>query len=91
MREDGIALVTFQELFGDEAQWDELARDIGTFTQHTEDNLEELQAQQKKKSYLIRRFLKNGRPFALDDPWAPVRTVERILDIVNAYRARTPC
>ena len=86
MREDGIALVPFQELFGDEAMWDELAATSATFTEHTEANLEELQAQQKKKSYLIRRFLKSGRPFALDDPWLRFGLSNRMLDIVNAYR-----
>jgi len=86
MRNDGIALVPFQELFGDEAMWDELRRDIGEFTADTEANLSELQAQQKKKSYLIRRFLKSGRPFTPDDPWLRFGLEDRILDIVNAYR-----
>jgi len=86
MRADGIALVPFQELFGDEAMWDELRRDIGEFTADTEANLTELQAQQKKKSYLIRRFLKSGRPFSLDDPWLRFGLSNRMLDIVNAYR-----
>ena len=86
MRSDGIALVAFHELFGDEALWDELRRHIGEFTAYTEANLTELQARQKKKSYLIRRFLKSGRPFTLDDPWLQFGLSNRVLDIVNAYR-----
>src|SRR3954453_21864852 len=86
MRGDGIALVPFQELFGDEAMWNELAGDIAGFTEHTEANLEELQAQQKKKSYLVRRFLKSGDAFSLDDPWLQFGLSSRILDIVNSYR-----
>jgi hypothetical protein len=86
MRVDGIALVPFQELFGDEGMWDELRRDIAGFTDSTEENLAELQAKQKKKSYLIRRFLKSGRAFGLDDPWLRLGLSGRILDVVNAYR-----
>src|SRR2546423_3079050 len=86
MRVDGIALVPFQELFGDDGMWDELRRDIAGFTDYTEQNLAELQAKQKKKSYLIRRFLKSGRALALDDPWLRLGLSDRILDVVNAYR-----
>jgi phytanoyl-CoA dioxygenase PhyH len=83
---DGIALVAFQEFFAGAARWEELARDMAGFVETTEANLPELQAQQKKKSYLIRRFLKSGRPFRLDDPWLRLGLSSRLLDVVNAYR-----
>ena len=86
MRQDGIALVPFEELFGDEQLWEALQADIAGFARHTEDNLAELQAKQKKKSYLIRRFLKSGTPFGLDDRWLGFGLSNRMLDIVNSYR-----
>jgi len=86
MRRDGIALVPFQDLFGDEQLWETLRADIAGFARHTEDNLAELQAKQKKKSYLIRRFLKSGTPFGLDDRWLGFGLSNRMLDIVNSYR-----
>ena len=86
MRQDGIALVPFQDLFGDEQLWEALRADIAGFARHTEDNLAELQAKQKKKSYLIRRFLKSGTPFGLDDRWLRLGLSSRLLDIVNSYR-----
>jgi phytanoyl-CoA dioxygenase PhyH len=86
MRRDGIALVPFQDLFGDEQLWETLRADIAGFARHTEDNLAELQAKQKKKSYLIRRFLKSGTPFGLDDRWLRLGLSSRMLDIVNSYR-----
>jgi hypothetical protein len=86
MRQDGIALVPFEELFGDEQLWEALRADIAGFARHTEDNLAELQAKQKKKSYLIRRFLKSGTPFGLDDRWLRFGLSNRLLDIVNSYR-----
>jgi hypothetical protein len=86
MQRDGIALVPFDELFGDPQLWDTLSADIAEFTSYTEANLDELRAQQKKKSYLIRRFLKSGTPFGLDDRWLRLGLSSRILDIVNSYR-----
>ena len=86
MRQDGIALVPFEDLFGDEQLWEALRADIAGFARHTEDNLAELQAKQKKKSYLIRRFLKSGTPFGLDDRWLGFGLSSRMLDIVNSYR-----
>jgi hypothetical protein len=86
MRQDGIALVPFEELFGDEQLWEALRADIAGFARQTEDNLAELQAKQKKKSYLIRRFLKSGTPFGLDDRWLGFGLSSRMLDIVNSYR-----
>jgi hypothetical protein len=87
MRQDGIALVPFEELFGDEQLWEALRADIAGFARQTEDNLAELQAKQKKKSYLIRRFLKSGTPFGLDDRWLGFGLSSRMLDIVNSYRS----
>ena len=86
MRVDGIALVSVEELFGDPQLWQTLSDDIASFTAYTEENLEELQAQQKKKSFLIRRFLKSGDAFPLDNPWLRFGLSTRVLDIVNSYR-----
>lgn len=86
MRADGIALVSVEELFGDAQVWSELSGDIAGFAAYTEEHLEELQAEQKKKSFLIRRFLKKGNSFRLDDPWLRYGLSSRVLDIVNSYR-----
>jgi hypothetical protein len=87
MRRDGIALVPFHELIGDDGLWETLSTDIAGFARATEDNLPELRQQQRKKSYLIRRFLKSGRKFAPDDPWLRFGLSSRMLDVVNSYRS----
>ena len=40
LRRDGIAVVSFHELFGDE-RWDDLQTDIGAFVDETERRLDE--------------------------------------------------
>jgi hypothetical protein len=87
IQRDGIAVVPFREVVGDDELWQTLSADIATFTGHTEENLDELRAQQKKKSYLIRRFLKSGQRFGFDDPWLRFGLSSHVLDIVNSYRA----
>ena len=86
MLRDGIAVVSFDDLFGDTASWETLRDDIAGFTRYTEEHLPELQAQQKKKSFLIRRFHKGGSAFTLDDPWLRYGLSSRVLDVVNSYR-----
>jgi Phytanoyl-CoA dioxygenase (PhyH) len=86
MKRDGIAVVSFEELVDDRQLWETLSNDIAAFASHTEANLDELRAQQKKKSYLIRRFLKSGEQFGLDHPWLGFGLSSRVLDVVNSYR-----
>ena len=76
MRADGIALVPFQELFGDEALWDELRRDIGAFTAHTEANLDGA-AGAAEEEVVSDPALPEERPAVhARRPVAPVRALE---------------
>jgi hypothetical protein len=84
MQENGIAIASFQELFGDEQLWETLRADIMGFAREAESELPV--RKDKKKSYLVRRFLKSGKKFPLDDPWLRFFLSNRLLDIVNSYR-----
>jgi Phytanoyl-CoA dioxygenase (PhyH) len=85
MRSDGIAIVPFRDVFGDEL-WERLSADIAGFVAATEENLPELRTQKASKSYLVRRFGKAAKTFGLDDLWLQLGLSSRMLDIVNSYR-----
>jgi hypothetical protein len=85
MRSDGIAIVPFRELFGDEL-WKRLAADIGNFARKTEANLDDLRNPESTKSYIVRRFGKTKTKFGLDDPWLRLGLSSRLLDVINSYR-----
>jgi hypothetical protein len=84
----GIALVPFDELFGDEALWDELRDDIGGFVRETEGELSGPREAVKGKSFIVRRYLgtKERPAFDLDNPWLRFGLSSRLLEVVNAYR-----
>jgi hypothetical protein len=85
MRSDGIAVIPFRDMFGDEA-WERLSGDMAEFVAATEANLPELRAQKTTKSYLVRKSGKGAKMCGLDDPWLRLGLSNRILDIVNSYR-----
>ena len=61
LRADGVAVVPFAELFGDDAFWAELESDMRTFVEAAEQELAGLSPAERKerygnKSFLVRRF-----------------------------------
>ena len=84
MREDGIAVVPFDELVGDEGLWAELEADIAEFVEATERRVPEFLARDDRKAYIVRRFPTSTR-FS-DEPLFRMGLSERVLDVVNAYR-----
>jgi hypothetical protein len=96
LRRDGVAVVSFEELVGDEAFWAELEADMREFVETTERELPRLGREERKaeygKSFLVRRFRakKGQRRPALppDNPWVRLGVSDRLLAVVNAYRGR---
>jgi hypothetical protein len=94
MRRDGIAVVAFEELFGERARWDDLAADVGAFVEDTEARLDEYRRRTEGKTYIVRRFVmrKTDSPkpekwtFAPNDRWLSFGLANEVLDVVNAYR-----
>ena len=95
MQRDGIAVVSFHELFGDDLLWADLRADIYDFAQATEEQLDKLRRRDEGKAYIARRFVvrragdaKPGKwKFSLTDRWLRLGLSSRILDVVNSYRA----
>jgi hypothetical protein len=95
MGRDGIAFVSFHELFGDERLWADLDADIHDFARATEEQLDKLRRRVEGKTYIARRFVVrrvgDAKPrkwkFPLTDRWLQLGLSSRILDIVNSYRA----
>lgn len=96
LREDGIAILPFADLFTEEL-WDDLRADMQGFVRESEAVAAEAgPAPKKKNDIILRRFrqvTKSGgeKPtFALDDPTLRIGCSDTLLDVVNAYRdART--
>jgi hypothetical protein len=86
LQREGIAVVSFAELFDDPARWDALAEDMAQFVAEVEPSLPELRARDDRKAYIVRRFQKKKRTFEIDDPWLQFGLSSQVLDVVNAYR-----
>jgi hypothetical protein len=88
LRRDGIAIVPFEELFGDESLWRTLSDDIGEFARDTERELDKPRKAVGGKSFIARRYFggKETPVFELDNLWLGLAASQRLLDIVNAYR-----
>ncbi len=99
LRTDGVAVLPFAELFGDDAFWAELDSDMRAFVQEAEEELAGLSREERKarygnKSFLVRRFRakKKGEPqpsLAPSNPWVRLGISAQLLDVVNAYRGQT--
>src|SRR5919201_1247265 len=92
LRANGVALLRFQELFG-EALWREAEADIEPFVRATADATRDAGATPThKRDVIVRRFEKREgekRPvLRLDEPWLRFAASETLLDVVNAYRGR---
>jgi hypothetical protein len=88
---DGIAVISFPELFG-EAVWQEVQAEVEPFVAESTKLLESRGAKPLKKDELIvRRWHSRDdgherHTFTLDDPWLRVTASPKVLDIVNTYR-----
>jgi hypothetical protein len=96
---DGVAVVSFGELFPDRRAWDELAEDVGRFVAETEDILPSMSREQRVKAFgkafLVRRYrprldAKGSKRISMspNDPWMRFGTSNEVLGIVAAYRGR---
>jgi hypothetical protein len=93
LRENGIAIVPFAELVGDDGLWQELRADMDTFVAGAESELEQGGGAKRKKDFLIRRYPRGKKklprkPAILpsDGPWLRYAAGDPLLGIVNAYR-----
>lgn len=98
LRRDGIAIVPFAELVGDDSLWRELAGDVERFVESAKARIKaDLAAPTQKDDFLIRRY-RAGKAaadapgedarFATGSPWLRLAVDSGILDIVNTYRGR---
>jgi Phytanoyl-CoA dioxygenase (PhyH) len=95
LRADGLAIVPFSELVGDENLWEELSAGATAFANAAAARVPPgMERPAAKNDYLIRRFggmtaMTEGRPvatLAATDPLIRFGTSEAILNIVNGYR-----
>jgi hypothetical protein len=94
LRRDGVAIVPFDELYGDALSRPELEREMQAFVDDTERQLTTLDRDERKarygKSFLVRRYRpQKGQPrtsLASDNPWVRMGISPRLLDVVTAYR-----
>jgi len=97
LQRDGVAVVSFADLFGDSAFWMELETDMRSFVEQTERELPALSIEERRarfgnKWFLVRRFrARRGEPnasLAPDSPWLRLGVGTELLDVVNAYRGQ---
>ncbi len=84
---EGYCLLTFGDLFPDEALWHELEEMGNRFIQETATDLAqggEHVRVRKGKEFVV-RLHSYGVDLGLDDPWFRVCASRRMLDIANAY------
>jgi hypothetical protein len=92
LRADGIAIVPFVDLLGEEL-WRDARRDIEPFIRETEESTRDAgERPAGKEEVIVRRFFDKAgeeRPsFSVDSPWLRIAASESLLDIVNSYRQR---
>jgi hypothetical protein len=93
LREDGIAVLRFQDLLG-AGLWRDARMDIQPFVREAEDVVHEFaEAPADKDELIIRRFEtktadgKSARPrLSINGPWLRIAASEALLDVVNSYR-----
>ena len=96
LRRDGIAVVPFEELFGDEGDWPRFAADAAGFAAEVEPLVLELLGRDEPKRYIVRRFVRSPlapgrkRPrLTLSNPILQLGLAPGVLDAVNAYRGES--
>jgi hypothetical protein len=94
LRRDGVVIVPFDELFGEQACWSAAAADMAEFVGETEARLPSMSHDDRVaefgKAFLLRRYrVKKGgdKPkLSLANPWVSIGASPEFLGIVNAYR-----
>ena len=90
LRSDGIAQVSFPDLFSREL-WEELVEEAARFTLEVEDKLQaegrsgEKRVRKGGPGGFIRRRHEGGVELAADDLWLRIALAPQLLDVVNAY------
>jgi hypothetical protein len=99
LKNDGIAIVRFVDLFGEEL-WRDACADIEPFVRQTKEATRDVgERPAGKEEVIVRRFFDkaakdedtaNGsKPgFSIDGPWLRIAASELLLDVVNSYRER---
>jgi hypothetical protein len=91
LRREGIAVLAFSDLFGEEL-WRAAAAEIEPFAVAVaEETRSTANAPSHKDDVIVRRFAREreGSPvLTLDSPWLRFAASEALLDVVNAYRGR---
>jgi phytanoyl-CoA dioxygenase PhyH len=84
LRADGLAIVQFSDLVGDEGLWQELAGRVEGFVADARERVPKGDGPQRKEDFIIRA---NGKKATLDPdgPWLRYAASERLLAVVNAY------
>jgi Phytanoyl-CoA dioxygenase (PhyH) len=96
LKRDGIAIVRFVDLFGEEL-WREACADIEPFIQETKEATRDVgERPAGKEEVIVRRFFhkaaKDGEgngskpAFAIGSPWLRIAASDLLLDVVNSYR-----
>jgi hypothetical protein len=92
LRDDGIAIVPFSELFGDDLLWEQLRAEMDAFVAEASAQAER-GAHDRKKDFLIRRYPRGKAKMPIepavlpsDGPWLRFAAGDALLDIVNSYR-----
>lgn len=100
LRRDGLAVSSFDALFGDDPLWGDLQAAMGEFVREAEEVAakQDVATPQSKDTYLIRRARRLQRElkaqgvtppwpsFSLEDPWIRFGLSPQILETVNSYR-----
>jgi hypothetical protein len=95
LRADGLAVIPFSELVGDDRLWQDLSASAAAFADEAAGRIPEgMDRPAGKNDYLIRRFggmtaMVEGRPIATlaaADPLIRFGASDAILNVVNAYR-----
>jgi hypothetical protein len=93
LRKEGIAIVPFRELSGDDALWEQLRAEMDVFVAEATAQLGQ-GVVGGKKDFLIRRYPRGKSKMPLEPavlasngPWLRFAAGDALLDIVNSYRA----
>jgi Phytanoyl-CoA dioxygenase (PhyH) len=85
LRQDGIALTTFEALVGDPGLWGELKTSMGEFVEECESRRASAgSGPTHKDDYIIRR--RPETKLDAGNPWIRFGASPPVLDVVNAYR-----
>jgi hypothetical protein len=84
LREEGLAVIPFGELFGAEL-WEELVESSAEFARGVEADGPRGSDTKTKKPYLLRAYAPGPVELPPANPWLRLGAAPRLLDVVNAY------